>query len=80
MKERLIKAARVLDAAEEDIEFDGLTFKAKNNEITLPDLARQITYSKEMKQIAVTESYFGHVSPPPFMAGYAEIEIDTETL
>ncbi|HKM10356.1 MAG TPA: molybdopterin cofactor-binding domain-containing protein [Bacilli bacterium] len=80
MKERLIKeAARVLDAAEEDIEFDGLTFKAKNNEITLPDLARQITYSKEMKQIAVTESYFGHVSPPPFMAGYAEIEIDTET-
>ncbi|HPS18970.1 MAG TPA: molybdopterin-dependent oxidoreductase, partial [Bacilli bacterium] len=35
--------------------------------------------SKDMKQVSVTESYFGHVSPPPFMAGYAEIEIDTET-
>jgi CO/xanthine dehydrogenase Mo-binding subunit len=27
----------------------------------------------------VTESYVGHKSPPPFMAGFAEIDLDTET-
>ncbi|HNX16544.1 MAG TPA: molybdopterin-dependent oxidoreductase [Bacilli bacterium] len=80
MKDRLIKeAARILEVEEEDIDFNGSVFKAKKKELTLPELARQITYSKDMKQVSVTESYFGHVSPPPFMAGYAEIEIDTET-
>ncbi|MCK7487644.1 MAG: hypothetical protein MZU97_20600 [Bacillus subtilis] len=27
----------------------------------------------------VTESYVGHKSPPPFMAGFAEVEIDPQT-
>lgn len=80
MKDRLIKeAALALGVSEDDIDFDGTTFKAKGKEITLPDLASRITYSKDMKQVSVTESFFGHVSPPPFMAGYAEIEMDTET-
>ena len=36
-------------------------------------------YNKELHQVSVTESYYGHVSPPPFMAAYAEVEVDLET-
>ena len=43
------------------------------------DLSNQITYSHEQKQLQVTSSYVGHKSPPPFMAGFVEIEIDKAT-
>lgn len=80
MKDRLIReAAVVLEAKEEDVDFDGSKFEANGKTISLPDLANRLTYGKNMHQVSVTESYFGHVSPPPFMAGYAEIEVDTET-
>jgi len=45
----------------------------------LVDLSNQITYSHDQKQLQVTSSYVGHKSPPPFMAGFVEIEIDKET-
>lgn len=80
MRERLIKeAAKVLEAHTYDVEFDGVKFTTKDKEITLKDLAHRLTYVKDMQQISVTESYFGHVSPPPFMSAYAEVEFDKET-
>ncbi len=33
----------------------------------------------KMKTIATTGSYSGEKSPPPYMAGFVEIEVDTET-
>ena len=33
----------------------------------------------QMKTITATGSYSGEKSPPPYMAGFAEIEVDTET-
>ena len=80
MRERLIsEAATMLEVKEKDIIFDGKTFKAGNKEISLFDLSNKLIYSAPQHQVAVTESYIGHVSPPPFMAAYAEVEVDTET-
>lgn len=82
LREEMIKeAARILKGNIEDIEFDGETFVnlSSKEEINLIDFSNQITYSHEQKQLQVTASYVGHKSPPPFMAGFIEIEIDKET-
>ena len=80
MKERLIsEAATILGVKESSVEFDGKLFRSGNKEISLFDLSNRITYSAPQHTCAVEESYIGHVSPPPFMAAFAEIEIDTET-
>jgi probable selenate reductase molybdenum-binding subunit len=79
MKEAmLVEARRILKS--EVVEFDGVVFSNKSGEsITLIDLSNQITYSEDQKQLSVTSSYVGHKSPPPFMAGFIEIDIDKET-
>ncbi len=75
----LKEAARVLHVKERDITFDGKTFKAADDEITLSSLSNQLYYNDEQKQLTATESYVGHKSPPPFMAGFVTIEIDPQT-
>ena len=79
MKEAiLVEARRILKS--EEVEFDGVVFTNELGEsITLVDLSNQITYSEDQKQLSVTASYVGHKSPPPFMAGFIEIDIDKET-
>ena len=80
MRARLIKeASQYLNAKEDEVEFDGTTFTAKDKSVTLNDLSIQWLYNKDLHQVSVTESYYGHVSPPPFMAAYAEVEVDLET-
>ncbi len=82
MKEHLIaEAARSLGVEPEDIEFQGTSFKNKKDdeELTLSDLSNTLFYNDDQKQLSVTESYYGTKSPPPFMAGFVEIEIDKET-
>lgn len=80
MRERLIdEAAAFLEVKADSVKFDGVKFTSGDKEVTLDDLSTKRLYNTDTHQIAVTESYHGHVSPPPFMAGYVEIEIDTET-
>ena len=80
MRERLIsEAATMLGVKESTVEFDGKKFVSGDKEISLFDLSNKLIYSAPQHQVGVTESYIGHVSPPPFMAAYAEIELDTET-
>lgn len=80
MRERLIKeAADYLGEKPENVEFDGKVFTSKDKTVSLYDLSVQWLYNKNLHQASVTESYFGHVSPPPFMAAYAEVEVDLET-
>jgi CO/xanthine dehydrogenase Mo-binding subunit len=74
-----VEAARILEAKIDEIDFDGITFTTQNKSITLSHLANQITYSHEQKQLTATSSYVGHKSPPPFMAGLIEIDVDTKT-
>ena len=78
-KEMVKEAARIFNAKEENIEFDGQVFKCKDETMTLRDFSNEITYSESQKQLQVTSSYVGPKSPPPFMAGFVKIEIDKET-
>lgn len=80
MKDMLLKeAAHVLSVEMKGVEFDGTTFKSKENFITLSELGNRLTYNEDQKQLTATGSYVGTKSPPPFMAGFIEIEIDKET-
>jgi len=80
MRARLIKeAAAYLGVKEDTVEFDGKTFVSGDKEVTLNELSILWFYNKDQHQVEVTESYIGHVSPPPFMAAYAEVEVDLET-
>ena len=80
MRERLIKeAAGYLKVRESSVEFDGEKFVSNDKEVSLNELATKWLYNNDQHQVAVTESYIGHVSPPPFMSAYAEVEVDLET-
>ncbi len=80
MKETLItEAAAALETTADQVSFDGETFLAGEKRLTLKDLSNRLYYNAGQKQLMVTESYVGHKSPPPFMAGFATIEVDTET-
>ncbi len=80
MEEMLLtEAARVLKVSLDDVEFDGKIFTSKDDKVTLKDLSNQLYYNDEQKQLTATSSYVGHKSPPPFMAGVIEIEVDKET-
>lgn len=80
MRRAIIKeAALALGVNFEDIEFDGVVLKTKDKEITLKDLSNRLYYNEDQKQLMITNSYFGTKSPPPFMAGFAEVDVDTET-
>ena len=80
MRERLLKeAAQELEVKPEDVEFDGKVFTSGDKSVTLDDLATGRLYNNDTRQVAVTESFHGKVSPPPFMAAFGEFEFDTET-
>jgi len=80
LKDKMLdEVARIFRCNSSDIEFDGVDFKSDDNEISLVEFSNQITYSEAQKQLQVTSSYVGPKSPPPFMAGFVEIEIDKET-
>lgn len=80
MRERLIKEAAIeLGVKPEEVEFDGSKFVSGEKEVTLDELSVGRLYNNDTHQIAVTESFHGHVSPPPFMAAFGEFEFDTET-
>jgi len=78
---KLIKfeGAKKLEADAENVEFNGKTIKVKgyNKEIALEDLANKLIYSQ--KQLTTSDSYLAHKSPPPYMSGFAEVEVDLET-
>ncbi len=74
-------AAKALKVDAETIQFDGKAFSSEASEstISLIDLSNRLYYNEDQEQLTATGSYFGTKSPPPFMAGFIEIEIDKET-
>ncbi|MFA5006765.1 MAG: molybdopterin cofactor-binding domain-containing protein [Candidatus Izemoplasmatales bacterium] len=80
MKEALVaEAAEVLGTTRDQVAFDGEKFVAESGRTTLRELANRLYYNQGQKQLCVTGSFVGHKSPPPFMAGFATVEVDTET-
>lgn len=82
MKKLIIaEGAKKLEATADEVEFDGkaVTTKDGAKTIKLSELSGILLYSENQKQLVATGSFVSHKSPPPFLAGFAEVEVDTET-
>ena len=82
MKKMIIaEGAKVLKVDVSDIDYDGVTIKSKTTkeEITFKQLSNRLYYNEDQKQLTATNSYVGTKSPPPFMAGLVEVDVDIET-
>ncbi|MBU5311117.1 molybdopterin-dependent oxidoreductase [Tissierella carlieri] len=75
------EAARILRIELSEIKFDGVNFKSKDGSksISLSDLSNKLIYKMPHAQLTATGS-FGTVDiAPPFISGFAEVEVDIET-
>lgn len=78
MKER---AALILKpASPDDLEFTGsaVVDVVSGSEVTIKDLGNGAMCGNEIA-LEATESHYSPTSPPPYMAGAAEVDIDPET-
>ena len=82
MRKRICEeAAAIMGLKSGEVDFDGETISENDNpehSMTLSDLITSLEAGNG-RIIEVTESHTSPVSPPPFMAGAAEIEVDLET-
>lgn len=74
------KGAEYLGCAREAVDFDGEKVFALNgtSSISLRDIGNKVMCNNR-EAVQATESHSSPVSPPPFMVGMAEIELDRET-
>jgi len=84
MKKKIIQTgAKILQIDEKQITFQNGILKSKDGLkiITLKELSEGLYYSfaENMEQLIASGSNTSPKSPPPFMAGFVEIELDTET-
>ncbi|HJB06409.1 MAG TPA: molybdopterin-dependent oxidoreductase [Candidatus Enterocloster faecavium] len=83
-KKILAKGAQYLGCREEEVLFDGRRVYRPDvdgtgeREISLKDIGNRAMCSNE-DALSACESHSSPVSPPPFMAGAAEVEVDLET-
>ena len=84
MKKLIVEeGAKYLDAKPEDVCFDGEQIKTKDGKrkVDLATFASDRFYAMggDQRQLVASESYVPDVSPPPYMAAVAEIELDVKT-
>lgn len=82
LKQKLIKEASILlDTKEEYITFDGQRIMAveEGKEISLKDFANKCFEGGKGKALIGEASHVSPTSPPPFMAGIAEVDVDKLT-
>ena len=79
-KKIIEESAKLLDCPIENLEFDGKKiFSLEDNKsITLKELA-DASYLAGSRMLSASESNSSPISPPPFMVGIVETEIDTLT-
>ena len=73
--------AQLLDCSENDVEFDGKTVFTSadpSKSVSLGDIATASMFGHDIP-LEVTETHMSPLSPPPYMVGAAEVEVDTET-
>ncbi|MFZ5965753.1 MAG: xanthine dehydrogenase family protein molybdopterin-binding subunit [Bacillota bacterium] len=82
IKKQIIEyGAKFLNQSEESVEFDGSFVKEINgsNRISLDEIAQRVISGEGKSQLIGHGSFGGDTSPAPFIAGFAEVEIDKET-
>ena len=71
--------AQMLGVSEEESDFDGEKVRTEDGkEVTLQQIAGKATCGV-CSELQVIKEYSSPISPPPFMVGAAEVEIDKET-
>ncbi|MEY8336847.1 molybdopterin cofactor-binding domain-containing protein [Lachnospiraceae bacterium 62-35] len=80
IEKMLTKGAEYLECSKEEVEFDGKRIYRLDGkgEISRKDLGN-IAMCNNRTALEATESNSSPVSPPPFMVGIAEVEVDKET-
>ena len=71
--------AQMLKVSVEESDFDGIAVRTEDGkEVTLRQIALKAT-AGICSELQVVKEYSSPISPPPFMVGAAEVEIDKET-
>lgn len=78
MREEIIRVGQQ-HFKHKNVTFDGECIRYNHEAITLKDLSTLLFYSENQEQLVTSGSYVGKKSPPPYMVGGAEVEIDTQT-
>ncbi|MBC8015765.1 MAG: molybdopterin-dependent oxidoreductase, partial [Sporomusaceae bacterium] len=82
LKQKIVEqGAKLLNVSSEDIVFDGKVLGTYDGEktLSLEKLAETMVLGKGNLQLVGNATYGSPISPPPFIAGFAEVEVDTET-
>jgi len=78
MRDEILRKARSF-FGEEDVVFDGKMIVAGDTRMSIEDFSTKIYYSDQQEQLVATGSYVGTKSPPPYMVGACEVEVDKRT-
>ncbi len=82
LEEILAVAGEALGVSPGELELGPKIVYPKENprkKLTFDQIAKRALYMKNQRQLAAHASAISHVSPPPFAAHFAEVEVDTET-
>lgn len=81
MREEVMKMASFLmKTPVEELEYKGEYVQDKNgNQLSLKEIGVRSVSFEGMNQITTTATWGGKTSPPPFIASFAEVEVDTMT-
>lgn len=79
-KKIMERGAQYLDVPADEVEFDGkkVIQLSSGKEISLKEIGNHVMCSSN-EPLMASEANSSPISPPPFMAGIAEIELDKET-
>jgi putative selenate reductase molybdopterin-binding subunit len=72
-------AAMFLETDKANLDGDTITSEDGASSIGLKELSNKLYYNVNQKQLITCGSFVGEISPVPFVAGIAEVEVDTET-
>lgn len=80
-KKILEQAAALLEVKSEDVSFDGSLCRSNiaGKEISLEKMAALSVVGPDRRQLTGYATFGSPVSPPPYVAGFVEVEVDKET-
>lgn len=73
--------AKLMGVSATEVEFDGEWVQTQDGSkmLTLDEIAQRLALGEGQNQLIGKGSFGGETSPPPFIAGFAEVEVDMET-
>lgn len=75
------QAAKLMETTPEEVEFDGKMLRTRDGSksMLLVKLAELLVLGTGKRQLVGNATYGSPISPPPFIAGFVEVEVDPET-